>query len=168
MQSPLSFGGFGALTRHLSRLTCAFSEALQDDCLSRANLRLINGYQPNLAATWLFQRSMGVPVGKGRCDPHLINRILTMNFRAFQHLGESVLKPFLQGQTHTPTLVAAFHVQQHAGGTIVCNGQPVLCAQCSLPQSSPWCLAAPIAFTSNLCSSLRVGMCVQTWCSSCL
>lgn len=29
IQSPLSFGGFGALTRHLSRLRCAITEALQ-------------------------------------------------------------------------------------------------------------------------------------------
>lgn len=29
IQSPLSFGGFGALTRHLGRLTSAITEALQ-------------------------------------------------------------------------------------------------------------------------------------------
>lgn len=29
IQSPLSFGGFGAMTRHLGRLTDSISEALQ-------------------------------------------------------------------------------------------------------------------------------------------
>ena len=29
VQSPLSFGGFGALTRHLGRLTASVHEALQ-------------------------------------------------------------------------------------------------------------------------------------------
>ena len=35
IQSPLSFGGFGALTRHLRRLTNAVSEALEADCLDK-------------------------------------------------------------------------------------------------------------------------------------
>ena len=35
IQSPLSFGGFGALTRHLQRLTDAVSEALEADCLDK-------------------------------------------------------------------------------------------------------------------------------------
>ena len=34
IQSPLSFGGFGALTRHLKRLAGAIGEALEADCLS--------------------------------------------------------------------------------------------------------------------------------------
>lgn len=33
IQSPLSFGGFGALTRHLGRLTGAIDEALAADAL---------------------------------------------------------------------------------------------------------------------------------------
>ena len=35
IQSPLSFGGFGALTRHLSRLTAAVKEALEADMVDR-------------------------------------------------------------------------------------------------------------------------------------
>jgi hypothetical protein len=33
IQSPLSFGGFGALTRHLGRLRGAIGDALQVHCL---------------------------------------------------------------------------------------------------------------------------------------
>jgi len=57
IQSPLSFGGFGSLTRHIHRLTDAFSEALQSDSLSKRELGLINAYQPSLSATWMFQVS---------------------------------------------------------------------------------------------------------------
>ena len=36
IQSPLSFGGFGALTRHLDRLSAGIEEALQELALIRA------------------------------------------------------------------------------------------------------------------------------------
>jgi hypothetical protein len=56
IQSPLSFGGFGALTRHLARITGALGEALdleeQDenkDALSAKSLSQCNPYMPNLA-----------------------------------------------------------------------------------------------------------------------
>jgi hypothetical protein len=63
-QSPLSFGGFGSLLRHISRLSGAISHALQDDKLSRQDLSWIHPYQPSLSAAWLFQRSMSMPVGQ--------------------------------------------------------------------------------------------------------
>lgn len=97
IQSPLSFGGFASLTRHLPRLSQAFTEALEADCLTKADLGLINAYTPNLSVTWMFQRSMSVPVGS-RPHPYLINRGLINTFRAMEQLGEPVLKPFLQGQ----------------------------------------------------------------------
>jgi hypothetical protein len=63
-QSPLSFGGFGSLLRHISRLSGAISHALQDDKLSHQELSWIHPYQPSLSAAWLFQRSMSMPVGQ--------------------------------------------------------------------------------------------------------
>jgi len=63
-QSPLSFGGFGSLLRHLSRLSGSISHALQDDKLSRQDLSWIHPYQPSLSAAWLFQRSMSLKVGQ--------------------------------------------------------------------------------------------------------
>ena len=67
IQSPLSFGGFGALTRHLGRLSTAVGEALTtegagDTLLSKSSLSSINPYMPNLSATWMFQRSMSARV----------------------------------------------------------------------------------------------------------
>merc|ERR1719354_40269 len=38
IQSPLSFGGFGALTRHLGRISNAVCDSLEHDCLSKEEL----------------------------------------------------------------------------------------------------------------------------------
>ena len=42
IQSPLSFGGFGALTRHLTRLRTAITEALEADALDKGSLAQVN------------------------------------------------------------------------------------------------------------------------------
>lgn len=95
IQSPLSFGGFGALTRHLLRLRTAIGEAIEADALSAKELRGINPYLPNLSATWMFQRSMMVPIGSGRSSD-FVNRLLNTNFQIMEDLGREVLRPFNQ------------------------------------------------------------------------
>ncbi len=40
-QSPLSFGGFGSMLRHLQRLTDGLDQALKQDRLSRSALKLL-------------------------------------------------------------------------------------------------------------------------------
>ncbi len=95
IQSPLSFGGFGSMSRHLRRLTDAFGEALETDSLTKQELGLINAYQPSLSVTWMFQRAMSVPVG-AKPKPSFINRSLINNFKSMEQLGDPVLKPFLQ------------------------------------------------------------------------
>lgn len=94
-QSPLSFGGFGAMMRHLIRLSDALDQALSTECLDRTSLRLIQPYQPNLQVTWLFQKSMSVQIHQS-LPPEQINRLLADVFEAMEHLGPDVLKPFLQ------------------------------------------------------------------------
>jgi hypothetical protein len=120
IQSPLSFGGFGALSRHLARLTRALTDALAADALSRRELRLINAYNPGLSSAWMLQRAMtgsrrpgpgplgaaaaggtgaGAAAGGGSGGepaPDLINRMLSSNFGSMVGLGDPVLKPFLQ------------------------------------------------------------------------
>ncbi|CAN0427910.1 unnamed protein product, partial [Ectocarpus sp. 13 AM-2016] len=71
MQSPLSFGGFACLTRHVKRISEALSEALEGDLLDKKSLGLVNAYQPSLTSTWMFQKSMSVGVGE-RVDANLI------------------------------------------------------------------------------------------------
>jgi lycopene cyclase CruP len=102
-QSPLSFGGFGAMVRHLRRLTFGVHEALQTDQLSTNALALLQPYQPSLAVTWLFQRAMSVDLNQ-EIDPNQINQLLSAVFQQMQQLGEPVLKPFLQDVVQFPAL----------------------------------------------------------------
>jgi lycopene cyclase CruP len=95
IQSPLSFGGFGSLTRHIERITTAVDEALKDDLIAAEYLNLINAYQPNLSAAWMFQRSMSVPITRNP-SPTLIVSILANSFSAMNKLGDKIIRPFLQ------------------------------------------------------------------------
>ncbi|MBH8562135.1 FAD-binding oxidoreductase [Nostoc sp. CENA67] len=94
-QSPLSFGGFGAMVRHLKRLTFGIDEALQTNQLSAKALALLQPYQPSLTVTWLFQKAMSVGVNQ-QISPDQINQLLSAVFQEMQQLGTPVLKPFLQ------------------------------------------------------------------------
>jgi len=94
-QSPLSFGGFGAMIRHLGRLVTGIDEALGCDRLGAAALGALQPYQPNLSVTWLFQKSMSVRVDQTLSEQR-INTMLTAIFAAMAELGEPTLKPFLQ------------------------------------------------------------------------
>ncbi|MBL1174686.1 FAD-dependent oxidoreductase [Pantanalinema sp. GBBB05] len=102
-QSPLSFGGFGAMVRHLNRLTYGIHDALQTDTLERSALALLQPYQPNLAVTWLFQRAMSVGINQ-KIPPNQINQLLSSVFAQMAALGEPVLKPFLQDVVQFPAL----------------------------------------------------------------
>jgi lycopene cyclase CruP len=94
-QSPLSFGGFGAMLRHLRRLTEGVRDALKSDALSVNDLALLQPYQPNLSVTWLFQRAMSVRANQA-LKPNQINDLLSVVFQSMEKLGEPVLRPFLQ------------------------------------------------------------------------
>ncbi|CAO2163330.1 unnamed protein product [Urochloa humidicola] len=95
IQSPVSFGGFGSLTRHLGRLSNGIYEAVEGDFLDTHSLRLLNPYMPNLSASWLFQQAMSVRPHIN-VSPTFINELLFSNFQSMQKLGDSVLRPFLQ------------------------------------------------------------------------
>ncbi|GAB4537218.1 MAG: lycopene cyclase family protein [Pleurocapsa sp.] len=94
-QSPVSFGGFGAMVRHLKRLTNGINESLQVDSLTNKDLALLQPYQPNISVTWLFQQTMSVGVDK-KVNPDQINNLMNGVFAVMNKLGEPVLKPFLQ------------------------------------------------------------------------
>lgn len=94
-QSPLSFGGFGAMIRHLHRLTTGIDAALRLDLLDRQALNQLQPFQPNLSVTWLFQRAMSIGMDQ-KLNPDQINALLSGVFEQMNQLGESVLKPFLQ------------------------------------------------------------------------
>ncbi|NEO80367.1 FAD-dependent oxidoreductase [Moorena sp. SIO4G3] len=94
-QSPVSFGGFGSMVRHLKRLSNGINEALDYDLLDRNALAQLQPYQPNIGVTWMFQRTMSVGI-KQQLAPNQINQLLTGVFQAMANLGDDVLKPFLQ------------------------------------------------------------------------
>ncbi len=102
-QSPLSFGGFGAMVRHLERLTIGIHAALQNNMLNCPALELLQPYQPNLSVTWLFQRAMSVGINQ-KVAPNQINQLLGDVFSEMNHLGDPVLKPFLQDVVQFPAL----------------------------------------------------------------
>jgi len=106
IQSPLSFGGLGALTRHLGRITTAVSEALHNDCLQKDDLAAINPYTPNLSAAWMFQKAMSVRPGQ-KVDTKFVNRLLATNFKVMDDMGIDTIKPFLQDVIRIDGLVAS-------------------------------------------------------------
>ncbi len=102
-QSPLSFGGFGAMVRHLERLTQGLDDALQADLLDAKALGKLQPYQPNLSVTWLFQKSMSVGMDQ-TLPPNKINQVLSTIFEDMEALGDEVLLPFLQDVVQFPAL----------------------------------------------------------------
>lgn len=65
-QSPLSFGGFGSMLRHIGRLSNGVHRALCAGRLARGDLAMLQPYQPSLSCAWLFQRAMSLKVGQLR------------------------------------------------------------------------------------------------------
>ena len=94
-QSPVSFGGFGAMVRHLQRLTFGINEALKIGNFSRKDLSLLQPYQPNISVTWLFQQTMSVGINQ-QVSPDQINNLMNGVFVVMDRLGDKVIKPFLQ------------------------------------------------------------------------
>ncbi|PKU87831.1 hypothetical protein MA16_Dca021177 [Dendrobium catenatum] len=132
IQSPVSFGGFGSMTRHLRRLSAGIYEAVAGGFLDQYSLSLLNPYMPNLSASWLFQRAMSAQPDSD-VPPTFINELLFYNFQAMQRLGDGVLRPFLQDVIQfgplvkTLGLVMIFHPQilplifKHVGFDVILN-----------------------------------------------
>ncbi|KDP30789.1 hypothetical protein JCGZ_13732 [Jatropha curcas] len=83
IQSPVSFGGFGSLTRHLGRLSAGIYDAVHGDFLDADSLSLLNPYMPNLSASWLFQKAMSAKQ-KSNVSREFINELLYVNFQSMQ------------------------------------------------------------------------------------
>ncbi|ERN43050.1 hypothetical protein KR51_00003660 [Rubidibacter lacunae KORDI 51-2] len=95
LQSPVSFGGFGSLVRHLPRLTHGIDDALRTDALDCRDLALLQPYQPNIAVTWLFQRAMSIGLHQ-TIPEERTNNLLGAVFTVMERGGDRVLRPFLQ------------------------------------------------------------------------
>jgi lycopene cyclase CruP len=111
-QSPLSFGGFAAMVRHIPRLAGALDDSLKQDRLTVKDLWWLQPYQPSLSVSWLFQRSMSVKVGqlrennRGWLPAGHINRLMRCNFGVLKLLGPRVLCPFVADSMQLGPLAA--------------------------------------------------------------
>lgn len=132
-QSPLSFGGFGAMIRHLKRLTQGIDEALTSDCLDAKALGQLQPYQPNLSVTWLFQKSMSVGMDQS-LPADRINTLLSTIFADMAGLGEATLKPFLQDVVQFPALAKTLLVSGLKHPALVAQIIP----QVGLPTLADW------------------------------
>ncbi|KAK6141191.1 hypothetical protein DH2020_025074 [Rehmannia glutinosa] len=98
IQSPVSFGGFGSLTRHLGRLSAGINSILHalmfclrifsimrvsKDCREFKDVLIFMKLQPNLSASWLFQRAMSAKK-QSNVSPTFINELLWANFESMQ------------------------------------------------------------------------------------
>jgi lycopene cyclase CruP len=133
LQSPLSFGGFGAMLRHLGRLTVGLDMALRENFLGMGDLRSLQPYQPNLSVTWLFQKSMSVRVDRD-IEVDRINNLLSTTFRAMQQLGDPVLKPFLQDVVQFSALSQTMLAMAVADPVLVAK----IVGQVGLPTLADW------------------------------
>lgn len=96
LQSPISFGGFRSVSRHIGRVSGAVAEAVQTGCLHKDDLGEINAYMPNLSAAWLFRDVMSVKMGKGKdTDPKFTNRVLAVYMKAMYDAGPGTVSPLM-------------------------------------------------------------------------
>jgi len=133
IQSPLSFGGFGALTRHLDRITGAVSDALENSLLHKDDLAEINAYTPNLSATWMFQKAMSVGIGQS-VDSKFINRLLANNFDIMDNMGPRTIKPFLQDVVRVDGLLGSLSRSFISDPTFT----PSIIAHVGIPRLVEW------------------------------
>lgn len=148
IQSPLSFGGFGALTRHLDRVGGAISEALDSNCLHKDDLGEINAYQPNLSAAWMFQKAMSVKMGANP-DPKFVNRLLATNFQVMDEMGIRTIKPFLQDVVRFDGLIGSLARSFVADPTFM----PQIVATVGIPELVEW-----MGHVGNVSTAVR-GVC---------
>jgi lycopene cyclase CruP len=97
-QSPVSFGGFGSLLRHLPRLAPALADALTSTpALRPHHLRQLSPYLPSTSAAWLFASAMSSSTpSPPLLGPYGINKLLAANMGTMARLGPRVQRPFLQ------------------------------------------------------------------------
>jgi len=107
VQSPLSFGGFAALCRHLSRVRGGIVEAVQAGLVQSEYLAALNPYLPNLSLQWTMYRAIALPP---RSEPDFVNRVMGGILGAASDCGEEVSEPILQDvfsiKALLPTLLA--------------------------------------------------------------
>ena len=107
-QSPISFGGFCCMLRHLPRLRRGVDAALRADRLDRASLTRLAPYLPNLATTWMSASAM---TARAYSSPvlapsTLVNSLLEGNFKVMGYLPRDDAITFFRDVTTLRVLSA--------------------------------------------------------------
>jgi hypothetical protein len=106
---------------------------LETDCLHKDDLGLINDYQPNLSAAWMFQKAMSVKMGQ-TIDPKFVNRLLATNFQVMDKMGSKTMKPFLQDVVRFDGLVGSLAGSFAADPTFM----PQIVSTVGIPELVKW------------------------------
>jgi len=107
VQSPISFGGFCAMLRHLPRLSCGLNRALRADALDREDLRRLTPYLPNLGSAWMSSAAMTARPQNARVQPSsIVNQLLEGNFKVMGSLPRSQALTFFRDVTTFETLMS--------------------------------------------------------------
>ena len=124
VQSPISFGGFCAMLRHLPRYTRGLDLALNQDRLSARDLSLLAPYFPNLGTAWMSAAAMtaqrveksgsSTKAGKAGATSEgasteaytLVNELLEGNFQVMSDLPRADALRFFRDVTTLSTLSA--------------------------------------------------------------
>lgn len=107
VQSPLSFGGFCAMLRHLPRLRRGIDLALRADALGQADLRRMTPYLPNLASAWMSSAAMTARAYDRPAEPStIVNALLEGNFKVMDQLPRAQAVVFFRDVTTLQTLLA--------------------------------------------------------------
>jgi lycopene cyclase CruP len=117
VQSPISFGGFCAMLRHLPRYTRGLDLALRSDRLGRHDLARLTPYMPNLGTAWMSASAMTASASCSRGDaidadapselPYtLVNELLEGNFKVMESLPRQEAIVFFRDVTTFSTLAA--------------------------------------------------------------
>ena len=67
---------------------------------------MVNAYQPNLSAAWMFQKAMSVGIGQD-VNPKFVNSLLATNFEVMDNMGDKTIKPFLQDVVRFDALIGS-------------------------------------------------------------
>ena len=109
---------------------------MHTDWENQSGLKLVQQlqpYQPNLSATWMFQRAMSPQVNQS-LDPNHINRLLNEVFKTMTTLGDDVLDPFLQDVVQFKGLTQTLGLMTVTSPQLI----PKILAQVGLPSLIRW------------------------------
>ena len=155
IQSPVSFGGFCSMLRHLPRLAGGLDAALRADALDRSDLALISPYLPNLATAWLTARAMSaVERSEPPAPSPFLNSVLEKNFEIAQAMPERQRNRLLTDITTLENLSQVSSAQNASSDHLSCVRFERPCIPLCIPLSEPAQRACALHDTSvQTCSS---------------